>query len=47
MAYLFGDLEVQCVNIAGDLDFVAGVAHRVNSEDFVVAVDPEEYVEGL
>lgn len=46
MAYLFGDLDVQCPDIAGDLDFVNGVTHRAKSNDFVVAVDPDEYVEG-
>ena len=46
MAYMFGDLDVQCPNIAGDLDFVNGVTHRIKSGDFVVAVDPDEYVEG-
>ena len=44
-AYLFGDLEVECCNIAGDLDPVNGVTHQLRANRFVVAVDPEEYME--
>lgn len=44
-AYLFGDLEVECCNIAGDLDCVNGVTHQLRANRFVVAVDPDEYEE--
>ena len=44
-AYLFGDLEVVCCDVAGDLDPVTGVTHQVLSNRLVVAVHTDDFTE--
>ena len=44
-AYLFGDLEVVCCDITGDLDPITSVTHQVLLNRLVVAVHADDFTE--